>query len=128
MMENNSEFDNEKFLIGKNYGDTWVNNAKKHPYNFILIRDNIQGECLELSLSDAKFMIDSLEKIVKIVEGNPIKINNKVKIISGRFKGLEGVVTDIDECDNLRPIAIRIIEYEMSGTIYVNYDEVEKLS
>jgi hypothetical protein len=122
----------DNISIEDNYKNGWIKSSIKNPNDFILLRttDKKDGESLYngLSLVQAEFIANSLQQVINYIKTNTPQVNDNVKIINHkRFEGLEGFITDIDICDNKRPIAVKVVDAEISGTIYVNYDEIEKL-
>lgn len=55
------------------------------------------------------------------------EINDNVKIIKGRMEGMTGVIVDIDEIDEERPLNIKIKDNaEVNNCVYFcDFDDVE---
>ncbi|WP_297419375.1 hypothetical protein [Clostridium sp.] len=127
-MENNKRFEFNGFEIRSNYGDKWIKNSMENPNDFIWINNDKSDQQLELSLKEAEFIANSLQQLINYIKSNTPQIHSKVKIIKGKFEGYEGKIIDIDTCDKDRPLAIEIHNKDINGTVYVNYNDVEKIN
>jgi transcription antitermination factor NusG len=125
-MKDNERFTFNNIEVRSNYDDKWLKNSIESPNDFIWINDKRSNQALVLSLKDAEFIENSLLQIRNYIKSNTLQVNNKVTIISGNFKGYKGIITDIDICDNNRPIAVRVIDKDINGTVYANYNQVVK--
>jgi len=81
------------------------------------------------------FTYAQLEELSKLINSDlnkneeevhyPHKEKDKVKIINGKFKGLDGSIYDIDDFDKKRPLSIHTMSPEFDGYVYCNYEDVE---
>ena len=128
-MRDDEIFEFNNIEVRSNYDDKWVKNSIESPNDFIWINDKRSNQALVLSLKDAEFIENSLLQIRNYIKSNTPQIDNKVKIINhSKFDGLEGTIIDIDTCDKTRPIAVKVVDADISGTVYVGYNQVEKIN
>ena len=88
---------------------------------------------MSISISEATFIKESLDQIITYYEKNSQEtrrkyIGKQINIIEGRFKGLNGVITDVDTVDKKRPLVVKLDRNdEAEGYIFINWDEIELL-
>ena len=123
-MDNQKRFKLGELEIEPNYPEGWI--KEKVEGEVIFIHKKMKDECLPCSLIEAKFIVNAFNKIIEYYKNIPeFKIGYHVNIINGKFKGCRGKIVDIDECDNKRPLAVKIDEIDFEGVCYIGYDDVK---
>lgn len=84
-----------------------------------------------LDIREARFIKESLEEIITYYEKNSKETRDKwlhkhIKIVSGRFSGLTGTITDVDVCDKERPLVVKLNRnLEADGCVFINWADIE---
>ena len=86
---------------------------------------------ITLDIQEAKFIKQSLEEIIAYYEKNSKETREKwlhkhIKIVSGRFSGLTGTITDVDVCDKERPLIVKLNRnLEADGCVFIDWADIE---
>jgi len=84
-----------------------------------------------LDIREARFIRESLEEIISYYEQNSKEtrvkwLNKHIKIVSGRFSGLTGTITDVDIVDKERPLVVKLNRnLEADGCVFINWEDIE---
>lgn len=119
-----NSFESNTILVQNNYGREW---SYKNKDSDLIYFEKLGEESTSLTLEEAQFIVDSLKEIIEYYN-NPPKRDDKVKFITGRMEGLYGAITDVDKCDDERPLAVRIKDKSFEGVYYCSYNEISKVS
>lgn len=119
-----SIFKFENLLVEPNYGDHFSYEDKNK--DCIHINRQSSEKYVGITLKEAKFIIQSLNEIINYYDDIP-NINDSVRITNGIFKGYQGIIKDIDNCDSKRPLVISLDDNaDFNNCVcFVGFDDVK---